>query len=1222
MKKLRLWVVLQLLLGLAVTGILAARLSAQTSYGSVAGTVADTSGGAIADVQVTITNVASGEKRVQPTGADGLYNFVNLVPGTYRVEVEKTGFKRVAHPDVIVQVEQTVRIDLTMQVGEASQTIEVTGETPLLQPETSSLGQVIEGRKIAELPLNGRNVFNLITLAPSVVPQGSAGGTPVGVNPFGWGNYQVNGSFGNESAEYLDGQPLNIGYINLPVIIPTQDSIEEFKVQTSNTGADWGKFSGGVMNFSTKSGTNSLHGEAYEYLRNKVLDANDPFNKAHELLNGEKNKPGAFTQNQFGANAGGPLWIPHLYDGRDKTFWFFSWEAFRLRQGASPVLTTVPTPAELGGDFSATGIAPIMDPCGGTVTTGACPNYTGPPTPFAGNVIPASRLNPTSLALENLWPGANSPCTADTLIGCKNNYAKSYASGGNQNQVVGRMDQTLGTKQRIFFRYTYWNVLDLPQDPLGTGLCQDRCAEKYATSAAAIGYNYSVTPNTIASLNASLSRFAYNRAPNNAGFDLTTIGWPASFNTAIPSIARTPPTPCVLDYADNVMCSQGQSFIQDRNAQFDVGPSLTLVRGRHSLKLGYQLEVGRDNYAQTNVASGSFAFCGSGLSCFTGNGFADFLLGYADNPSNVENHFFGQAVVPALIAGQQIYNAFYADDTFRVSNKLTLNLGMRYDLQGPWSERFNRLSYFNPTASSWLSNPSAAGLPDVPGLPGLRGDVALVDPNTRTAIPRKKDEWAPRVGLAYSLNSKTVIRAGYGIFWIPNYVSFGLNPNNDLVNDATTSYTGTINGTVPVNTINNPFPSTGVVPPVGRTLGVLGTQQYATQVVQNFSIADFNNHPEGYVQQWNLNIQRDLPGHFFVSAAYVGSKGTHLQSYSQQINQLADSFLPGAAAQCAAQVAITGTRCVANAPGAPSVDLLQSVPNPFFDSTTMTSFALSGATTTVGQLARPYPQYTGLSLAGQGSYDSSYNSLQLTVERKFASAGSLLVAYTNSKLISDTDTLTNWLEASNGSIQDNNNNRQERSLSSQDVPQRLVISYVVDLPFGHGRKFFSQSSGIMDKVIGGWGINGVTIFQKGFPLAFSNSIPNYTASFGGGSRPDFIPGCSKSSPVSGAARLNEWFNTACFTAPADFTYGNESRTDPAIRSAGVNNWDAALFKRTTFGPDGKLAIAFRAEFFNLFNRSQWAPPNTAVGSSTFGQVSSIFPGTNPRLVQFGLKFMF
>src|ERR1700726_3858239 len=299
--------ILQLALCLAMAGIFGVRLAAQTSYGTVAGTVTDASGAAVGDAEVTITNVASGEKRVQPTSSDGYYNFVNLVPGTYRVEVEKSGFKRAAHSDVIVDVEQTVRIDLTLQIGEASQTIEVTGETPLLQSETSSLGQVIEGQKIAALPLNGRNVFNLITLAPSVVPQGSAGGTPVGVNPFGWGNFQVNGSFGNESAEYLDGQPLTIGYINLPIIIPTQDSIGEYKVQTNNQGAEWGKFSGGIVNLSTKSGTNSWHGSAYEFFRNKVLNANEYFNKQTELADGGKNTAPPWTQNQYGFQLGGPV---------------------------------------------------------------------------------------------------------------------------------------------------------------------------------------------------------------------------------------------------------------------------------------------------------------------------------------------------------------------------------------------------------------------------------------------------------------------------------------------------------------------------------------------------------------------------------------------------------------------------------------------------------------------------------------------------------------------------------------------------------------------------------------------------------------------------------------------------------------------------------------------------------------------------------------------------
>src|SRR5438445_5971674 len=1196
---------------LSLASIFAPRVSAQTTYGSIAGTVADASGGAIADAQVTLTNVDTAEKRVQQSGTDGLYSFVNLLPGRYRIDVEKTGFKRVARPEVIVEVGQVVRIDLALQVGEMTQTIEVRGETPQLQSETSSMGQVIEERKANELPLNGRNVFNLVALAPSVVPQGSATGTPVGVNPFGWGNYQVNGSFGNESAEYLDGQPLNIGYINLPVIIPTQDSIQEFKVQTSNLGADWGKFSGGVINLSTKSGTNSLHGAAYEYLRNKVLDANDFFlNKA-----GQKRPP--FTQNQFGANAGGPLYIPHLYDGRDKTFWFFSWEGFRLRTGTA-FTTTVPTDAERGGDFSAIKTT-VMDPCGGTVSTAvACPNYTGPATPFSGNQVPTGRLNPTSLALLKYFPAANTTGTLDPTTGIvTNNYTTATSGGGNQNQVVGRLDHNFGAKQRIFFRDSYWNVLDLPVDPLGTGLCADRCSEKYESNAAALGYNYSVTPTTIVSVTASLSRFAYNRAPTNSGFDLTTIGWPAQYNDAVPSIARTPPTPCVFNFADNIMCTQGQSFIQDRNTQINFSPSVTMVRGRHTLKLGFQLEIGRDNYAQTNVASGSFAFCGSGLACFSGFSFADFLLGFADNPSSVENHFFGQAVVPALVAGQQIYRGFYADDTYHLTKKLTLNLGIRYDLQGPWSERFDRQSYFDPNAQSWLANPAtSAGLTNVLGLPGLRGDVFLVSPSKRTNIPLHKTNVSPRVGFAYSLNQKTVIRGGYGIFWIPNYVSFGLNPNNDLVNDATTSFTGTINGTVPVNTINTPF-LPEIVPPVGRTLGTVGTQQYATQTVQNFTVADQGDHPAGYVQQWNLNIQRNLPGGFFVSAAYVGSKGTHLELYDSQVDQIGDSFLSSAAVQCASQVVATGKRCDAT-----GVTLLQSVPNPFFDATTGTAYALSGPTTTAGQLDRPYPQYTGLKLAGQGNYDSTYHSLQLTVERRFAGAGSLLVAYTNAKLISNADTLTNWLEASSGSIQDFNNLKGERSLSSQDVPQRLVISYVLDLPFGRGKKYLSGSAGVMDKFVGGWGIDGVTIFQSGFPLVFSNGAANYTTLFGAGSRPNIVSGCNKSAPSSGSAKLNEWFNTACFTSPADFTFGNESRTDANLRASGVNNWDFSLFKRTRFGPDEKIGLEFRTEFFNLFNRTQFAPPNTSVGSSTFGVVSSTAAGTNPRLVQFGLKLIF
>lgn len=1220
------WTVFLLALCLAAG---ASRLFAQSSNASLTGRITDPSKAVIPAAKVAVINTGTRTHYETVTNGTGTFYVTNLPPGTYRIEVEKLGFKTVIKSDLVLHVQDALEINFEMAFGSASESVTVQGGAPQLDTESSTVGTVVEQRKANELPLNGRNVFNLIELAPSVVPQGSATGTPVGVNPFGWGNYQVNGSFANESAEYLDGQPLNIGYINLPILIPTQDSIQEFKVQTSNLGPEWGRFAGGVTNLSTKSGTSSMHGEAYEYLRNRVFNANDFF------LNAVGKARPPWVQNQFGANAGGPLDIPRL-TGQHNTFWFLSWEGFRLRT-AQPFTATVPDGKEAEGDFSEickTGftagicndrginakgqpvvIDQIYDPCGGVVNAlGACPGSNAASTPFLNNQIPANRLNPTSQKLLSLWPQPN-------LAGPANNFSTVAPTGGDHNQVVARIDHNITDKQRVFLRYNYWNITDEPIDPLQTGLCVDRCLEKYHTHALAAGYTYDVGPTTVFTFNAGISRFLYNRNPKNAGFDLTEIGWPASYNAAIPAQMRTPPTPCVANFADGIMCTQGQSFIQDRNTQYSFSPSVSMLRGHHQYQFGVQLEIGRDNYAQSNIASGAFNFCSPGQACFTslpgvpgtGFSFADFLLGYADNFNNFENHFFAQAVVPAYTAGQQIYRAAYFGDSWHATRGLTVNLGLRYDLQGPWSERFNRLSYFDPTAPSYLSAL-------IPGLPSVKGDAFLVNPGDRNNLPLDKTNFSPRVGMALSLNAKTVLRSGYGIYWVPNYASFALNPLNDMVNSAGTTYFGTIDGTHPISTIALPFPA-GISDPPGRSLGTQGTQQFLTQVVQSITEVDPRNHPNGYVQQWNLNLQRELPLDFFFSAAYVGSKGTHLAQYSQQINQISDALL----AQAAAQVnpSLSDPRA--------GVTLVQSTPNPFF--VNGQALALAGPTTTVGQLLRPFPQYTSVQLAGQGSYDSIYHSLQITANRRFANAGSLLVAYTYSKLISDTDTLTSWLEPTVGGIQDNNNPRGERSLSSQDVPQRLVISYVLDLPFGRGQKYLSYISPLVDKFVGGWGVDGVTIFQSGFPLVFTNGQANGTTLFGGGSRPNAVPGCPAGTSGSATSRLGDpnnptaqrWFQAACFTAPADFTFGDEPRVDPRLRAQGIDNFDFAVFKRTRLGNDERFGLEFRTEFFNIFNRTQFAPPNTiccSANNQNFGVITATAPGTNPRLVQFGLKFLF
>ena len=368
------------------------------------------------------------------------------------------------------------------------------------------------------------------------------------------------------------------------------------------------------------------------------------------------------------------------------------------------------------------------------------------------------------------------------------------------------------------------------------------------------------------------------------------------------------------------------------------------------------------------------------------------------------------------------------------------------------------------------------------------------------------------------------------------------------------------------------------------------------------------------MQQFNLDIQRELPGGIFVDAAYAGSRGVHLASSNNvSINNLPDSFYAQAQQQLNA--------------GQP-VSIIQPVPNPFQGITTVSGLnPTSNPTILAGQLDRPNPEYSGLSLVGDGCCSSNYNSFQLTATKRFKDGGTFLAAYTNAKLLSNTDTLTTWLEGGVGAPQDWNNLKGEKSLSSQDVSQRLVISYVYDLPFGHGQRYMSDASGVVGKVVSGWGVDGVTTFQKGFPVPISfggsNGISQNGFSQNFQLRPNVVPGCNKSAAhtiAPGTTNNVVWFNTSCFVAPAEWGFGDESRVDATIRGAGINNWDFALFKTTNFGPENKLGLQFRTEFFNTFNRVQFGPPGNTLGGSNFGVVNSQL--NTPRLIQFALKFLF
>jgi len=1268
-----------LLLSLSMLVSASVSLYGQSTYGSITGSVTDTSGAAVTDATVTMTNLSTSEKRTQSSGSDGLFTFVNLFAGQYRIDVEKAGFKHFTQSGITVDVQQSTKVAASLQVGEVSQVVEVTSATPLLQAETSSLGTVVDQREANELPLNGRNIYNLATITPSVIPQGNTEGNVVGKNPFDFANYQIGGAFANEGAEYLDGQPLNIGYINLPFVVPTQDSISEFKVQDNNLGPEWGKFAGGVINMSTKSGTNSWHAEGYEYIRNKVLNANEFFNKEQEVTAGKSNKPVPFTQNQFGAAIGGAVI-------KNKTFVFFSYEGFRLRS-ATPFNTTVPTVAERGGDFSDLCVSksfttpdpngsstPVCDDkvngvsvhqlynpiqftsysnAGGVVTVGNR-------VPFANNNI-SSAINPTSAYLLNKLVA--DPTSGGTLL----NFLKATSTGGNTNEYVARVDQTINSKQTIFGRFSYWKLLSLAQDPFATGLCKDRCAENTKSKSVAVGYNWAINSNTIFNLGASLSRFIYLRDPINSNFDVSQEGWPTAYNALVPSLERTPLTPCFGQNDSLVGCSQGQSAIADYNTQFNISPQVTMIRGHHTMVWGAQVEEGYDNYLQTNTGGGLISFAGSWTSATpgtvgagnvqgsgAGNGedFADFLLGYGNGQGAAfGNQTSGSLVISGPISGKQTYRAFYFGDTWHLTPKLTLNLGMRYELQGPWSERYDKMTYFNTTAT----NASVTGCSGVAGS-ACTGDLFLVKTgvnSSRNNLPLSKKEFLPRLGFAYSLDSKTVIRGGYGIFFIPNYVSFGTNPYVDPVSSSTSNFfSSNDQGVIPAGTLNQntctliangnlsclgmgPFGQNYASPSGVNNLTAVPGRNPQPDVSQyiltqnNFSATGYKVQKYGYLEQYNLDIQRQLPAGFFADVAYAGSHGVHLEQFNTNINQIPDSFIAQAASQYAAG-------------GASAVTIAQHVVTPLTPNAYPFSQNLPGGLGPTGlikgQLDRPFAQYAGLNLNGYGCCGSSYNALQATVTRRFQGGGTLLVAYTNAKLMSNTDTLTSWLEGGVtggvGGVQDWNNLKGERSLSSQDISQRMVASYVLDLPFGHGKRFLSGMSGFANAAVSGWGLDGITTLQRGFPVKISWGGGDALTQAGlgiGSLRPDYVAGCSKGGSGSALAReRSTWFNTACFTAPSGnnpdvahpvnpWTFGDEPRVDASLRQQGVVNFDFAVFKRTSIME--KLNVEFRAEMFDIFNHPQFGSPNGTVTSSTFGAVTNTI-NNSFRIVQFGLKFIY
>jgi hypothetical protein len=1201
-----------LLVAVLVWTVTPAIVFGQNVYGKISGVVSDTSGASVGQATLTLTNLDTNTKNQIKTDSSGNYSFVNILPGRYRIETEKSGFKGFVREPVIVEIESGLKVDIVLQVGAASETVEVTGEAPLLQPETNSLGQVIEQRTVTDLPLNGRNPIALTELVPGVVPQGqpSAGnsstGNPVGANPFALGDFQIGGGMAGQSQILIDGVPTNGAYLNVVTVIPTQDAIQEFKVQTNNLGPEYGRFAGGVINLTTKFGTNQFHGSFYEFIRNKVLNANDYFDNRNGVL-----RP-PFTQNQFGVNGGGPI-------KRDKLFFFGAYEGFRLRKG-NPFETWVPTDAERSGDFSNAGTNPggsvfnIYDP----MTSANCTGSNGSPcrTQFAyngtANVIPPSRIDPTAAYMvktffpePNITPNANG------------NFADSYSSGGDVNQYNGRIDFHPGQKQTIFGRYTYSHILSLPDAPFGQ-ICTDRCTETTTAHQVSLGDTIQLSPKSVLDLHVGYTRYVYLRVPLSEGIDLTPFG--PAWQTLAPEMTYTHiPTMCVSDASgDNRWgggwCAQGTgSGIGAFDDTWSFDPTFTRLMGKHTLKVGFESRILRNNYYQSNDPAGLYQFnakttaanpnnvglgnigsqAGAG-----GNGFASFLLGYGDSGSVTE---------PAKTADQNLYWAIYGGDTWNLTKKIILNLGARVDLQGNWTERFNRIVVLNQNETSPLLAMSSAVSTAFPNLKGGYDLVASSRHSSRSAFPNW-NHVSPRIGVSYQFDQNTVVRTGYGIFYLPVDVRWDDAPHNLFINSFVTPWlTYLSDGVTPRFPISNPFPASvgGITPPFGRNQALIDVQGNG-----NGAAASNGAFNAPYVQQWNLDIQRQFHGDFLVDVAYAGSKGTHLPEHSQDIDQLQPQFLPKSQADVTA--------------------LTQIVNNPFAGNCTGCSGPVqsggmgTNATVKADQLLVPYPQFDGMSLEEPDNRNSIYHSMQLKVQKRFAGGAQVMASYTIAKFIDNTNSEINWLEAASPSWGDANayNLRGERSLDGFDVPQRLVIGSVLDLPIGKGKAIGGNMNTFEDKVVGGWGVNTIISFQSGYPIGVGG-CPGALSNSG---LQD--PGCARPTRTalshllggSRAQKIQEWYDTSVFTAgdPTNFGYGSDSRVEPNIRSDGIKNFDFAGFKNTKFGPGERLGFEFRGEFFNLFNRTQFNPP--AGWGGTIGQVSGQY--NLPRVIQFAGRITF
>ena len=1155
---------------LCMTLIVCTLVCAQTNTGTVNGHVADAVSAAVADCAITLLNTKTGVTLTGQSDREGSYVFALVQPGAFRLTVEKAGFQKFV-TQFELSVNQIARVDAVLAVGQVTDAITVSERSVLIENETSSLGQVISSRQVADLPLNGRNPFALAALTPGVLPLGSFG---VGLNTTrsaaqmaGANNFMANGGIAGSNEVLLDGVPITVCCQGQPAIIPSVDVTQEFKVQTNSSAAEFGRSSGGILNIVTKSGVNRFHGSAYEFLGNDQLNAAQFFvnRSGKPPIPGRSDFRTPLRYNQYGFTIGGPVAIPKLYSGKDKTFFFGGYEGTKVRQ-YNFVTSVVPPTGIRAGDFTQAPL-PVYDP----LTTRADPANPGQfiRSPFAGNQIPSTRINPIALNYNKIFP-------QPTRAGVVNNFDWTQAISTNDTQGNIRVDHNINDANRLFARWSIsddnYNAGDWANGITGNG--QFINADTFV-----LDYVKVLAPNLVLNFRYG---FAFQRnvvAPYSVGTDPAAVGFPASYSAQ--ALVKAIP---LLNIAGYRAIGNDASRNWSRYSHA-LASNLTWIRGPHTIKFGWDGRLFRDNELTLDGGAGSFAYDSS----FTNgpnpraaiaaaqnpyDAYAGFLLG---NPSS------GSIRYSDTWARQQYYNALFVQDDWHVTSKLTLNLGLRMDIETGFTERYNRQAYFDPNIVSPLAK--ATGLP-------LKGGAVFSGVN---GIPRQvwKTDWnnfGPRIGLAYSITPKTVVRGAYGIFFLPTSQRGYSSTNPGF--QVSTTYLATIDGVTPVGTISNPFPN-GTLPLVGASLGA------SSLVGSSIGGLEYNT-PMSYTQQWNFGVQRELPDGWLINVAFAGNHSVKLP-LNFNPNALALQYYGAAGDQN--QVAY----------------LTQLVPNPFFN--LIGAGPLAGATVQRQVLLRTFPQFTAVSRQYLGQANSVYDALQVSLQKRMSHGLSVLLGYTWSKNIGDANNLTTgFLDVGTPGYQNDYNRKLERSVVATDIPQRLVLSGNYELPIGKGKKFSSGGNSWLNAVAGGWQVNGILTLQSGFPMQFSNTgAPAFA-----GSRPSFTssnvnaytPGDIESR-LGGVSGGPGYLNAAAFRQPLSFEFGDVPRLTDRIRTPGNRNVDFSLIK--FFNIRESMKLQFRAEAFNALNHVIFSGPNASVGNASFGIISA--QDNKPRNLQVALKLL-